>query len=271
MARCLAIAKRQDVGRKVVSLTVGFPHTVGLMMLRVAVIKGNIIVIDNHLELDIDRFLHNLAKYKCTSTWLGPSQVTAMSKQLHLFHDIDLSNLKEIKTGGAVLSQSVACVFAEVTNSSLKIRNVYGLTEVGDITITPDEADCSSVGSLVAAQFVRVVDRETRTPLPVGQVGEICVSGPQVSAGYFNRPDANEEHYTSDGWFSTGDMGYFDDQGLLYIMDRYKEVIKVFGEQVTPAELESGMLLNACSNGNVVLIILNLQFYCRTTQLQRRW
>jgi acyl-CoA synthetase (AMP-forming)/AMP-acid ligase II len=119
---------------------------------------------------------------------------------------------------------------------------VYGLTEVGDITIIPDEASGSTVGSLVTAQFVRVVDRAKGTVLPISRIGEIFVSGPQVFAGYFKRPDADAEHFTADRWFRTGDMGYFDSEGLLFIIDRFKEVIKVFGEQVTPAELESVLL-----------------------------
>src|SRR5438067_756017 len=129
------------------------------------------------------------------------------------------------------------------TKGGIKVRNVYGLTEVGDMTMVPDDVTGgTSVGSLVAEQYVRVVDRESGQVLPLNGVGEICVSGPQVSPGYFKRPDANEECYTDDGWYRTGDIGYFDSDGLLYIIDRYKEVIKVFGEQVTPAELESVLL-----------------------------
>ena len=242
IARCLAIAQRQPPGREIFSLTVGFPHTVGLMLLRVAMIRGNTMVIDNQIKLDLHGFLQGVAAYKCTSAWLGPSQLTALSKNLHMLDEHDVSSLKVIKSGGTVLPDCVSLSFEEKTKGGIQVRNVYGLTEVGDMTMVPDGVTGSSVGSLVAAQYVRVVDRESGAALPLKGIGEICVSGPQVSPGYFKRPDANEEHYSPDGWYSTGDMGYFDDEGLLFIIDRYKEVIKVYGEQVTPAELESVLL-----------------------------
>jgi fatty-acyl-CoA synthase len=125
VARCMAIADRQPPGRKIVSLTVGFPHTVGLMMLHVAIMKGNTIVIDNQIELDMDRFLSVVQKYKCTSTWLGPSQVTALSKNLHLFDKYDVSSLREIKTGGAVLSDAVGQAFDQKAKGTIRVSLFY--------------------------------------------------------------------------------------------------------------------------------------------------
>ena len=100
---------------------------------------------------------------------------------------------------------------------------------------------------------MRICNPETNELMDAGQAGEIQVKGEGVMIGYFNNPTANKETFTEDGWLKTGDIGYFDDEGLLYVSDRMKELIKVSfdiihrkiervfqvnGLQVAPAELE---------------------------------
>jgi fatty-acyl-CoA synthase len=81
-------------------------------------------------------------------------------------------------------------------------------------------------------------DEENRK-VPAGERGEICIKGPNVMAGYWNRPDATAEAIDPEGWFHSGDIGYFDEDGFLYVVDRVKDMVISGGENVYPAEVES--------------------------------
>jgi 4-coumarate--CoA ligase len=87
-----------------------------------------------------------------------------------------------------------------------------------------------------------VIDGETTQALPLGEEGELCIRGPQVMQGYLNRPDATSVSVLAEGFLRTGDLARLDDEGTVWIGDRVKELIKVKGFQVAPAELE-GLLL----------------------------
>ena len=91
-----------------------------------------------------------------------------------------------------------------------------------------------------------IVDLETGEPLGPNQKGEVCVRGPQVMMGYLNKPDATEQTIDADGWLHTGDIGYADEDGHFFIVDRAKELIKYKGFQVPPAELEAVLLTHPC-------------------------
>jgi acyl-CoA synthetase (AMP-forming)/AMP-acid ligase II len=83
---------------------------------------------------------------------------------------------------------------------------------------------------------------ETRVELGPGEEGEVCVRGPQVMKGYLNQPEATADLIDDEGWLHTGDVGYVDEDGALFIVDRLKELIKYKGRQVAPAELEAVLL-----------------------------
>jgi acyl-CoA synthetase (AMP-forming)/AMP-acid ligase II len=100
---------------------------------------------------------------------------------------------------------------------------------------------------------VRVVSIETGTDLDRHERGEVWVRGPQVMKGYLNRPDATAATITPDGWLKTGDIGYYDEDGYFYIVDRLKELIKYKAYQVAPAELEA-LLLTHPSVADVAVI-----------------
>ncbi len=89
---------------------------------------------------------------------------------------------------------------------------------------------------------VKVVDVTTGAMLSTDQEGEICIRGPQVMRGYWNRPDATSAMIDPDGWLHTGDIGYADENGCFFIVDRLKELIKYKGLQIAPAELEAVLL-----------------------------
>lgn len=96
--------------------------------------------------------------------------------------------------------------------------------------------DCN--GAVLPGVQVKILDRDTGESLGPNAIGEICIKSPQLFAGYMNNDEANDSAYDCDGFFKSGDGGYYDDSGLLYVTDRYKEVLKVNGIQVSPTELE---------------------------------
>ncbi|KAG5875177.1 Luciferin 4-monooxygenase, partial [Gonioctena quinquepunctata] len=126
------------------------------------------------------------------------------------------------------------------------IRQGYGLTEA-NLAITlmkPNDLNKpGSVGKVITFMSITVRDPESGKWLGPNKVGEICATGPMMMSGYYKNEQATRETFTSDGWLKTGDLGYYDDEGYFYIVDRLKELIKYKGFQVAPAELEA-LLIN---------------------------
>lgn len=242
MAQCYSQMRDLEPENYIEAGTVGFAHTVGLTLIRLVVLTGiTVVVQDNFL---IQNFLETVEKYRCTNAWLSPSELTQLVKS-PLLSKYDVSSLREVKVGGATIPDPVIKAFYHRTGGQSKITGVYGLTECGDLTHVPkDVTDSKTVGSLLPGHELKVVDNETTdgTALPPFKVGEICVRGPQLSPGYLTSPEANYDNFTADAWFKSGDMGFIADNGLVYVIGRYKEVIKGDGEQVAPAELESLIL-----------------------------
>jgi acyl-CoA synthetase (AMP-forming)/AMP-acid ligase II len=122
------------------------------------------------------------------------------------------------------------------------VRLGYGLTETTAIVTAPDReltVAPGSVGRAMPGTELRVVDPQTGADLGPGERGELWVRGPQTMAGYLHRPDATAAMVDADGWLRTGDLVVVDDDGQLFLVDRLKELIKVNGFQVAPAELEA--------------------------------
>src|SRR4030095_2037017 len=103
-----------------------------------------------------------------------------------------------------------------------------------------------SVGVPAPNTECKIIDLETGEALGAGERGEVCVRGPQIMRGYLNRPDATAQTIDPDGWLHTGDIGYADEDGHFFIVDRAKELIKYKGFQVPPAELEAVLLTHPC-------------------------
>lgn len=104
-----------------------------------------------------------------------------------------------------------------------------------------DNTRSGSVGHLTPSTFAKVIDEHGNT-LPPNEAGELLIKGPQVMKGYLNEPEKTAEALSDSGWLRTGDVAYYDGDGYFYITDRIKELIKVRGYQVAPAELESLLL-----------------------------
>nr|MBA2733819.1 AMP-binding protein [Acidobacteriota bacterium] len=126
------------------------------------------------------------------------------------------------------------------------VKQGYGLTETSPVTHMcseiPEEIKGGSIGQCIPNTECKIVDLETGAELGTGHEGELYIRGPQVMKGYLNQPEATAQTIDDEGWLHTGDIGYADEEGHFFIVDRAKELIKYKGFQVAPAELEAVLL-----------------------------
>jgi long-chain acyl-CoA synthetase len=151
----------------------------------------------------------------------------------------DLSSIDSCLSGSAPLPIEVQEEFEAVTGG--KLVEGYGLTESSPVThsnfLWDRERVKGSIGVPWPNTEVRIVSIDNDEDMPVGEIGEIIIKGPQVMKGYWNRPEATEETI-KDGWLYTGDLGYMDDKGYFYIVDRKKDMIIAGGYNIYPREIE---------------------------------
>jgi acyl-CoA synthetase (AMP-forming)/AMP-acid ligase II len=152
----------------------------------------------------------------------------------------DLSSLELVMCGSAPLSAELEAECA--ARLGRPVLQVYGLTETGpvvSISRRHGPRTAGSAGTVVPGTQVRLVDPVGGADLAAGQTGELWVRGPQVMAGYLANPKATAATIDADGWLRTGDLGTVTADGEVFVADRIKELIKVSGFQVAPAELEA--------------------------------
>jgi len=217
-------------------------HIYGLVVvLNLGLLEGATIVMMPRFELE--SFLKILQDHNVTLAHLVPPIVLALSKQ-PVVDNYNFPKLKTIFCGAAPLDENLtrACM----KRLSCEIRQGYGMTETSPVTHSspsdPAMVKFGSVGVPAPNTECKVVDLETGKSLGPNQEGEICVRGPQVMKGYLNRPEATAQTIDTEMWLHTGDIGYVDDDGHFFIVDRAKELIKYKGFQVPPAELEALLL-----------------------------
>ena len=155
------------------------------------------------------------------------------------FGDVDFSHLKITLGGGMAVQESVANRWQEVTGQPL--LEAYGLTETSPaVCINPMNLTGfnGKIGLPIPSTECCIKDEDNKE-LPIGEIGEICIRGPQVTQGYYNRPDETSKVFDNDGWFHSGDIGFMDEQGYFQIVDRKKDMILVSGFNVYPNEVEA--------------------------------
>jgi acyl-CoA synthetase (AMP-forming)/AMP-acid ligase II len=193
-------------------------------------------------RFEIEQFLQVLQKYEVTFAPLVPPIVLALAKHPAVDH-YKLTKLRTVFSGAAPLRENIASAVSE--RLGCRVLQGYGLTETSPVTHGCRDArpgKVASVGPPVPNTDVRVVNVETGLDCGAHEEGEIVVRGPQVMKGYLNRPDATAAMIDGDGWLHTGDIGYADEDGFFFIVDRVKELIKYKGMQIAPAELEALLL-----------------------------
>jgi acyl-CoA synthetase (AMP-forming)/AMP-acid ligase II len=183
-------------------------------------------------------FLEALQAHRVTHLAVVPPMLHFLA--LHpLVAAYDLSALAWIGCGAAPLAGSLERQAAD--RVGCRVAQGFGMTESSGVIATtyPSRPRVGSSGQLLPGTQARVVDPETGADVPRGVPGEIWFRGPQAFKGYLNQPEATAATLTPDGWARTGDLGHIDDDGYLFLSDRIKELIKVKGFQVAPAELEA--------------------------------
>jgi len=154
------------------------------------------------------------------------------------FADVDLRSLKVAVAGGMAVQHVVAQRWKQ--RAGIPLIEGYGLTETSPVAIANPItiAEWSGqIGVPIPSTEAAILD-DDGAPLPPGEVGEICLRGPQVMKGYWNRPDETARVFTADGWLRTGDIGVMDEHGSIRITDRKKDMIIVSGFKVFPNEIE---------------------------------
>jgi long-chain acyl-CoA synthetase len=186
---------------------------------------------------DISGFIKELQRYP-VSVITGVNTLYNALLNHEAFHRLDFSSLHLSVAGGAAVQKIVAQKWKNITG--LNLLEGYGLTECSPL-VTGNPYNLKeyngSIGVPIPSTEVRVVDDCGRI-LPTGAIGELQVRGPQVMLGYWQQESATREILSQDGWLATGDIVQFDDQGLLYIVDRKKDMILVSGFNVYPNEIE---------------------------------
>ncbi|RZM80669.1 long-chain-fatty-acid--CoA ligase FadD [Pseudoalteromonas rubra] len=225
-----------DKGREVVITALPLYHIFALTANCLTFMKygGHNILITN--PRDMPGFVKELAKYPFTAI-TGVNTLFNGLLNTPGFSELDFSTLKMSLGGGMAVQRPVAERWQKVTQS--KLMEGYGLTECAPlVTICPWDLDGynGSIGLPAPSTELKVINDQGEE-VPKGEPGELCVKGPQVMAGYYNRPDATAE-CLQEGWFATGDIAIYDDEGFFYIVDRKKDMILVSGFNVFPNEIE---------------------------------
>src|SRR5437764_3420206 len=194
-------------------------------------------------RFDLEQFLAMIQKYRVTLSHVVPPIVLKLARDPSV-ENYDLSSLKTIFCGAAPLGPELSreCI----ARIGVSMRQGYGMTETSPVTHSspadPAKMKLGSIGPPAPNTECKLVDPVTGAELGPNHEGEVGVRGPKNMNGYLNNPEATARTIDKDGWLHTGDIGYADEDGHFYIVDRVKELIKYKGFQVAPAELEAILL-----------------------------
>jgi fatty-acyl-CoA synthase len=225
----------------VVLIAMPFFHVAGVNIALLSIGQGSRGVILP--ETDPQLIMRLIQDKRVTYVFLVPALIQFMLQQPNV-GAIDFSSLKNISYGASPISDAVLRRAHEMFGCTF--LQLYGLTETtgGGTYLSPEDHDAArgklrSCGKPAPGHEIKIMDGEGRD-LPAGEVGEICIKAPNVMKGYWNKADATRAA-VSECYLRTGDAGYFDEDGYLYIHDRVKDMIVSGGENVYPAEVENAI------------------------------
>lgn len=200
-------------------------------------------------DLDPAGLIKLIGEERITHGFLVPAVLQFMLMMPGV-EDADFSSLKVCVYGASPISEEVLA--KSVKTFKCKFWQAYGLTETTGavVNLSPEDHDVDgpnrhrlrSCGTPGPGVELRIVDNDTGNDCEQGEVGEIWVRSPQVMLGYWNLPEETAKSITDDGWFKSGDAGYVDADGYVYIHDRVKDMIVSGGENVYPAEVENVLM-----------------------------
>ena len=192
---------------------------------------------------DMPAFIHELKRHPFTAM-IGVNTLYRALLDAPGFAEVDTKRLKVVIAGGMAVQRVVAERWKQVTG--VPIIEAYGLTETSPgIIANPLNIEdwTGTIGMPIPSTQATILD-ESDNEMPIGEVGEICVRGPQVMPGYWSRPDETAKVFTAEGWLRTGDMGFVDERGYFKITDRKKDMIIVSGFKVFPNQIEDVVALH---------------------------
>ncbi|KAF5735005.1 Acyl:coa ligase [Tripterygium wilfordii] len=193
-------------------------------------------------KFDVDEMVKAIDKYRITHFPTVPPVLIALTKRVKSVCGNLCKSLKQVSSGAAPISGKDIEEFVQ-TLPHVDFIQGYGLTEstaVGTRGFNTEKCrKYSSIGLLAPNMQAKIVDSVTGASMPPGSCGELCLWGPGTMKGYFKNIEATLSTIDNDGWLHTGDIGYIDEDGYLYINDRLKEMIKYRGFQIAPADLEA--------------------------------
>ena len=203
-------------------------------------------------NFDPGQVLRDIERYSVTHMFGAPAMFLFMSQDA-AFGAADLSSVRTLLCGAAPVPEALIELYS---SRNIDFCQGYGLTETAPFAsfLTPEwiRRKPGSAGQPPLYSEARIVDGDNK-PLPAGARGEICLRGPNIMKGYWNRPDATAETIDGEGWLHSGDVGYFDEDGFLFVCDRLKDMVISGGENVYPAEVE-GVLYRHDSIAEVAVI-----------------
>ena len=236
------IARDLEDGKEVAIIPLPLYHVFALTCSLVYVKKGaRIELITN--PRDIPAFVATLKKVPFT-TMIGVNTLFNALLNAPGFSELDLRRLKVASAGGMAVQRAVAERWKSMTG--VPLVEGYGLTETAPVAISNplNIVDWTgNIGVPIPSTDAAIVDDDGNA-LPVGEVGEIAIRGPQVMKGYWQRPAETAKVFTRDGWLRTGDMGFMDEDGRFKITDRKKDMIIVSGFKVFPNEVEDVVMMH---------------------------
>ena len=197
---------------------------------------------------DAEEFMRLVEEEGVTAAFLVPTQINAVIGHPRFSAD-RLKGWRYCNFGGAPMPTALAeRMMAALPH--LEWVEQYGQSETGNLTVRPPRFARSKMGSAGRAFSdvdLAILDDKDR-PLPPGEIGELVTRGAHRMIGYYNDPDATAETVTADGWVRTGDIGYLDEDGFLFLVDRSKDMIVSGGENIYPTEIEDALCRHPAVN-----------------------
>lgn len=213
-------------------------HVGGLLCTSMATL-----VVGGHLILqrgfEAGAAMQAIEAYRVSVTFGVPAMLLFISQHPDFEH-ADLNSLRLVAVGGAPVPEPLLRLYAA---KGIPVHQGYGMTEATCMVsfLSADRAKdkLGSCGKAPLLSEIQIIDPEGHSVVQPGLPGEICIRGANVMKGYWNQPEVTLQCFTQDGWFRTGDVGYFDEEGFLFICDRLKDMVISGGENIYPAEVES--------------------------------
>lgn len=229
--------------RDIVLNTTSFCHINGIIELFASLTSGSQLVIFPHnSNLSIFRLAKAIEKWKITASMLTPSTLIEFIKEDLNFN---IESLKKVICTSASMPKNIASKFVDKFDIE-DFRQAYGMTEIcGFVTMEPiGSQDYETVGVPLPLSQIKIVDTDSDIVLKAGQIGEVCIKSPQLFKGYLTNSDEeqNEDPIDSEGWFHSSDIGYYDNNRKLQIVDQIKDFIQFRGLHISPTALEAILL-----------------------------